>query len=76
MAIRYDGEDPDTTNLSLAPLPYPNSAGHLPTLLRWHQLDPPDEEEVLRNSRVQELQGNRNPFVDLPNLASRVFSEK
>lgn len=68
MAVRY--EDPDL-DLELTedirdqgdkdPL-----HGVASTLLRWHEQDPPDDAERLRNDRVEELQGNRNPFVDRP----------
>lgn len=35
---------------------------------RWNKLDPVDELEKLRNNTIQEIQGNRNPFVDYPDL--------
>ena len=41
-------------------------------LRRWHQGDPVTERETLRNTAVQRLQGNRNPFVDCPDLVSRI----
>ena len=33
-------------------------------LREWHQQDPVDEEERLRNAMIEILQGNRNPFID------------
>ncbi len=47
--------------------------GHLCTLLRWHERDPVDDLERGRHARIVEVQGNRNPFVDAPELAPRVF---
>ncbi len=44
--------------------------GILDTLLQWHFADPPDEGEILRNSLVQNFQGNRNPFIDHPEWAA------
>jgi endonuclease I len=36
------------------------------TLKAWHHEDPPDDEETLRNDKIEERQNNRNPFVDRP----------
>jgi endonuclease I len=41
-------------------------------LRRWHELDPVSDIESLRNTEVQRLQGNRNAFVDCPDLVSRI----
>ena len=41
-------------------------------LRQWNIIDPVDEEEIRRNDKVQEIQGNRNPFVDDPDLASLI----
>ena len=41
-------------------------------LRRWAGADPVDERETARNDAIQELQGNRNPFVDCPALVGRV----
>ncbi|MBS8266935.1 endonuclease I [Mesobacillus boroniphilus] len=38
-------------------------------LLRWHQEHPVTLYEKHRNAAIQELQGNRNPFIDFPELA-------
>ena len=53
---------------------YPDAAGAITqmgstaTLYQWHLADPPDAAEVLRNTRVASVQGNRNPYVDMPEL--------
>lgn len=36
----------------------------LPLMVRWHIQDPPDAAERERNDKIEELQGNRNPFID------------
>ena len=41
-------------------------------LRKWHEEDPVDEEELKRNNSVQEVQGNRNPFIDFPHLVEKV----
>lgn len=42
------------------------------TLKEWNRADPVDEEEKARNERIFDLQKNRNPFVDFPELADRI----
>lgn len=42
------------------------------TLLRWHEAQPPDRYERHRNQAIFEIQGNRNPLIDRPDLARRV----
>ena len=43
-------------------------------LIEWNNLDKPSNVEKLRNDTVQKIQGNRNPFVDYPELVERMFS--
>ncbi len=48
--------------------------GLLDTMLSWNTADPVDDFEKQRNSRIEEYQGNRNPFIDHPEYASRLFA--
>lgn len=41
-------------------------------LRTWNELDPVDSEELERNNEIQRLQGNRNPFIDNPNLVNQI----
>ncbi|MFZ5949111.1 MAG: endonuclease I family protein [Candidatus Rifleibacteriota bacterium] len=41
-------------------------------LRQWNKDDPVDANERARNDRVEQIQGNRNPFVDHPELADRI----
>ena len=43
------------------------------TLLAWHRLDPVSQKELDRNNAVELQQGNRNPFIDFPNLAEYIW---
>ena len=62
---------------------YPTQAGDISgvcdpqTLYDWHLADPVNAFEVQRNDRIELAQGNRNPYVDDPNLVFRAwyFSE-
>jgi endonuclease I len=76
MAVRYDGSD-GVSDLELVSSTSVSGAqmGNLSALLAWHRAFPPDEAERKRNHLVDTLyQGNRNPFVDNPLFADRVFN--
>ena len=47
----------------------------LPMLLRWSKNDPVCEWEITRNERAYGEQGNRNPFIDFPNLAEYIWGD-
>ena len=44
-------------------------------LLKWHKQDPVSEKEVNRNNAVSKIQGNRNPYIDYPQLADYVWGD-
>ncbi|SOC42684.1 endonuclease I family protein [Ureibacillus acetophenoni] len=44
-------------------------------LLEWHRTFPVSIYEKHRNLAIQELQGNRNPMIDFPEVAERVFKK-
>ncbi|MGL6290081.1 MAG: endonuclease [Silanimonas sp.] len=86
MAIRYEGgthpvngqSEPDlelTDDRSKIVITSASPAymGLLSTLLQWHQQDPPNAAEVIRNEAIQEFQGNRNPFIDHPEWATQAL---
>jgi endonuclease I len=88
MDLRYEGgthggsgaSEPDlrlTDTVSLITQSGGNASvaymGRLSTLLQWHQQDPVDEAERLRNDLIQTYQGNRNPFIDHPEWAACIY---
>lgn len=42
-------------------------------LLDWARRDPVSQKEIDRNDRVEQYQGNRNPFIDFPQLAEYIW---
>jgi endonuclease I len=91
MAIRYEGiaaedaHDGDIPDLELTDdrskiVQTDHTAakaymGLLTDLLAWSTQDPPDAAEVERNDVIQGFQGNRNPFIDHPEWATRALFE-
>ncbi|MBO7457757.1 MAG: endonuclease [Paludibacteraceae bacterium] len=45
-------------------------------LLEWHRMDPVSEKEKTRAIEVNKIQGNRNPFIDYPDLAEFIWGNK
>lgn len=43
-------------------------------LLQWNAQDPPSVFEINRNNIIAANQGNRNPFIDNPYLATRIWN--
>lgn len=44
----------------------------LQQLLEWHEKYPVSDYERHRNDTIEDVQGNRNPFIDYPELARKV----
>ena len=72
VSVRYYTEDSswgtsDMTNKSVI------KDWAMTMLLRWHEEDPVSEKEINRNNAVYAIQQNRNPFVDDPEFAERIW---
>jgi Endonuclease I/Secretion system C-terminal sorting domain len=73
MAVRYNGikivkgNPDDTTKLTI---------GDLDSLLKWNGQDAQDDFEMNRNNYIYTWQKNRNPFIDLPELANYIYGDK
>jgi len=58
---------------------YPSAAGDISKiadkdiLFQWHIDDPVDASEITRNDRIEARQGNRNPYIDHPNLVAKAW---
>lgn len=48
----------------------------LPTLLDWMENDPVSEWEMKRNDLTENIEGNRNVFIDYPELAWLLFDQE
>jgi len=45
-------------------------------LLQWARKDPVSQKEISRNDAAEIQQGNRNPFIDFPELAEYIWGTK
>lgn len=79
MEVRYEGgngeEDLEMTNDILFSNNEPRH-GVRSTLLEWHELDPVDDFERNRNDVIYSYQGNRNPFIDHPELVDYIWGDQ
>lgn len=48
------------------------SAQEEDVLRQWHKEDPVDADESARNDKVENIQGNRNPFIDRPDFVNNI----
>ena len=59
-----DKDDDSTSN---------HTMGKLSDLLKWNLEYPVTQREITRNEGAQSLQGNRNPFIDHPEYACKIW---
>ena len=45
-------------------------------VMKWHRNDPVSQKEIDRNNAVHRIQGNRNPFIDHPELAEYLWGNR
>ncbi len=86
MVVRYDGDICNNCNLDLELVEGPSkqisntydkkgSLGDIRSLIKWHYEDPVSEAELARNEIVYGIQGNRNPFIDHPEIVAALYYE-
>ena len=80
MDIRYEGDngelDLEMTESLLSTSSKIPRHGVRSTLLEWHVQDPVDDFERNRNNVIYDYQGNRNPFIDHPELVEYLWDDK
>ena len=58
---------------------YPTQAGAMSlvgdinTFYQWHLSDPVDAKEIERNGQIETYQGDRNPYIDYPDIVARAW---
>lgn len=55
-------------------LDFTDIAVSLELLLLWNELDPVSQLELNRNNYIETIQGNRNPFIDYPEFAEKIWA--
>lgn len=80
MDVRYEGDsgeqDLEMTEQILSTSSKLPLHGVRSTLLEWHELDPVNDFERNRNDVIYSYQGNRNPFIDHPELVDYIWGEQ
>lgn len=78
MATAYEEQEWSSTYSA-----YINNSSYLrftPTivqvLLDWHRADPVSDKEICRADQISTIQGNRNPFIDYPDLVEYIWGSK
>lgn len=86
MVVRYDGDVCLNCNLDLELVEGSSTQcsnsydqkgrlGDIKSLIKWHYEDPVSEAEIARNEIVFGIQGNRNPFIDHPEIVAALYFE-
>lgn len=73
MYVRYPSQCLPT-NVGVGSTSYSNFGDMPNVFLEWNAQDPVSEFELNRNNILQNLQGNRNPFIDNPYLATLIWN--
>ena len=70
--LRYSGQC-EATNSTVGSITYAPENDMPDLFLEWNQQDPVSELEITRNNIIYSYQGNRNPFIDNPFLATLIW---
>ncbi|MCR5113099.1 MAG: endonuclease [Acholeplasmatales bacterium] len=77
MAIRYSDKvgnwTSDAKSIFSGSYPYLTDYA-LDLFTKWSHLDPVSDKETIRNDAIENLQGNRNPFIDNPDWIDIIWN--
>ena len=85
MATRYAGQCENWSGGAFGSASNGLGAYTAELMLKWHRLDPVSEKELIRNESIYGntrynkstlKQGNRNPFIDYPELVEYIWGDK
>lgn len=72
MYLRYPSQC-EAVNSATGPVTYAENNDMPDVFLEWNAEDPVSDFELSRNDIIQSYQGNRNPFIDNPYLATLIW---
>jgi endonuclease I len=73
MYVRY-GNQCQPAYIGIGDTNYSINGDMMNVFLEWNQEDPVSQYEINRNNILQNMQGNRNPFIDNPYLATKIWN--
>ena len=79
MYLRYDGDGSTIDQTQCLPIrvgvgnAVSNDSNMIDLFLQWNSEDPVSDVEMQRNQVSEDHQGNRNPFIDNPYLATKIW---
>ncbi len=77
MVTCYESKISSWSSDQLSANTYPSlSSWSINLFLKWSRQDPVSQKEINRNNAVYSIQKNRNPFIDIPELAEYIWGTK
>tara|TARA_B100001059_G_scaffold54_1_gene91 strand:+ start:11 stop:505 length:495 start_codon:yes stop_codon:yes gene_type:complete len=73
MYLRYPGQC-EATDSAIGSVTYAPENDMPDLFLEWNEQDPVSDLEIRRNNIIYSYQGNRNPFIDNPFLATLIWN--
>lgn len=73
LLVRYKSETSSCPITNIVHTSEGTTSSAYELLLKWHNEDPVSSFEITRNEETFKIQGNRNPFIDIPNYANLIW---